>query len=74
MQKTMTLLYICCLVYQNLTILPDNFTRHVLNLLDETKFDHSVIVLMDPNLGTIEFVKTKQVVETVWTLGKNACL
>ena len=53
---------------------PDGSTLLIVNLFDETKFDYSINNLIDPKLCTVEYAQTKQVVETVWALGKNAWL
>ena len=53
---------------------PDGSTRPILNLSDKTKFNYSINNLIDPNLCTVEYAQTKQVVETVRALGKNAWL
>ena len=47
-------------------------TRRILNLSDETTFKHSINNLIDPKFSTVEHAQTKQVIETVWALGKNA--
>ena len=53
---------------------PDGSTRPILNLSDKTFFNYSINNLIDPNLCTVEYAQTKQVVETVRALGKNAWL
>ena len=53
---------------------PDGSTRHILNLSTKTKFDYSINNLIDTKLCTVEYVQTKQFVETVLALGKNAWL
>ena len=53
---------------------PDGSTRPILNLSDKTKFNYSINNLIDPILCTVEYAQTKQVVETVRALGKNAWL
>ena len=53
---------------------PDGSTRPILNRSDEMKLDHSPNNLIDPKLCTVKHAQTKQVVETVLTLGKNAWL
>ena len=53
---------------------PDGSTRHIFNLSDKTIFDYSINNLIDPKLCTVEYVQTKQFVETVLALGKNAWL
>ena len=52
---------------------PDGSTRRILNLSDETMFNHSINNLIDPNLCTVEYAQTKQIVETVLALEKK-CL
>ena len=51
---------------------PDCSTRHILNLSEVTMFNQSVNNLVDAKLCTVEHVQTKQVVERVSALGKNA--
>ena len=53
---------------------PDGSTRPILNLSDKTIFNYSINNLIDPKLCTVEYAQTKQVVETVRALGKNAWL
>ena len=53
---------------------PDGSTRPILNLSDKTLFNYSINNLIDPELCTVEYAQTKQVVETVRALGKNAWL
>ena len=53
---------------------PDGSTRPILNLSDKTLFNYSINNLIDPKLCTVEYAQTKQVVETVRALGKNAWL
>ena len=51
---------------------PDCFTRPILDLFEKTIFNYSVNNLIDPKLCTVEYAQTKQVIETVHALGKNA--
>ena len=53
---------------------PDGSTRPILNLSDRTIFDYSINNIIDPKLCTVEYAQTKQVVETVRALGKDAWL
>ena len=53
---------------------PDGSTRHILNLSDKTTFHYSINNLIDPKVCTVEYAQTKQIVETVRALGKNAWL
>ena len=53
---------------------PDGSTRPILNLSDETMFNYSINVLIDPKSCTVEYAKTKQVVKAVRAFGKNAWL
>ena len=52
----------------------DGSTRHILNSSGTMLFDHSINDIIDPELCTVEYAQTKQVVETVRALGKNAWL
>ena len=49
----------------------DGSTRPILNLFDQTKFNYCINNLMDPKLCMVDYAQTKQVVETVWALGKK---
>ena len=53
---------------------PDGSTRPILNLSDKKLFNYSINDIIDPDLCTVEYAQTKQVVETVRALGKNAWL
>ena len=53
---------------------PDGSTRPILNLSDKSKFNYSINNIIDPDLCSVEYAQTKQVVETVRALGKNAWL
>ena len=53
---------------------PDGSTRPILNLSDKSIFNYSINNLIDPDLCTVEYAQTRQVVETVRALGKNAWL
>ena len=51
---------------------PDGSTSPIVNLSDKTIFNHSITDLIDQKLCTVEYAPTKQVVETIQALGKNA--
>ena len=53
---------------------PDGSTRPILNLSDKKGIGFSINELLNPSLCTVEYAQTKQVVETVRALGKNAWL
>ena len=53
---------------------PDGSTRPILNLSDDKGIGFSINNLLDPTLCTVEYAQTKQVVQTVRALGKNAWL
>ena len=53
---------------------PDGTTRPILNLSDKKNIGISINQMLDPSLCTVEYAQTKQVVETVRALGKNAWL
>ena len=53
---------------------PDGSTRPILNLSDKTLLNYSINNIIDPELCTVEYAQTKQVVETVRALGRNAWL
>ena len=53
---------------------PDGSTRPILNLSDKKHVGYSINDKLDPSLCTVEYCQTKQVVETVQALGKNAWL
>ena len=70
---------VCNKKYYHFTLLfgvpkPDGSTRHILNLSDETTFNHSTKNLIHLKSCTVEHAQTTQVVETVRALGKNAWL
>ena len=52
----------------------DGSTRPILNLSDKKNVGFSINDLLDPALCTVEYAQTKQVVQTVRALGKNAWL
>ena len=53
---------------------PDGSTRPILNLSDKNIFGVSINELLDSKLCTVEYAQTKEVVEIVNALGKNAWL
>ena len=53
---------------------PDGSTRPILNLSDKSNYNYSINNIIDPDLCSVEYAQTKQVVETVRALGKNAWL
>ena len=53
---------------------PDGSTRPILNLSDKSKIGYSINDILDPSLCTVEYAQTKQVVQTVRALGKDAWL
>ena len=53
---------------------PDGSTRPILNLSDKKHLGFSVNDSLDPSLCTVEYAQTRQVVQTVRALGKNAWL
>ena len=53
---------------------PDGTTRPILNLSDKKGLGFSINEILNPKLCTVEYAQTKQVVETVRALGKNAWL
>ena len=53
---------------------PDGTTKPILNLSDKAGLGDSINKLLDPELCSVEYAQTKQVVETVRALGKAAWL